>query len=116
MESAVPTVSLLIFGWLIYHLLSTDDCFNLLPLELQEVSSMLLEKLVAAGIGNRPVVFVTHRFYSCIRKEIVCVHANMRAFMFLLGLIVWSWFFFFVLNKSLVFDMIIWMHRTFLFP
>lgn len=22
---------------------------------------MLLEKLVAAGIGNRPVVFVTHR-------------------------------------------------------
>ncbi|MQL71468.1 hypothetical protein Taro_003791 [Colocasia esculenta] len=31
-------------------------------LPLQEVSSKLLEKLVAAGIGNRPVVFVTHRF------------------------------------------------------
>jgi len=29
-------------------------------------------------------------FYSCIREEIVCVHANMHAFMFLLGLIVWS--------------------------
>ncbi|KAK6115889.1 hypothetical protein DH2020_008158 [Rehmannia glutinosa] len=31
-------------------------------LPLQEVSSMLLDKLVAAGIGDRPVVFV---FYSC---------------------------------------------------
>ncbi|KAL0369021.1 UNVERIFIED_CONTAM: putative inactive heme oxygenase 2, chloroplastic [Sesamum calycinum] len=30
-------------------------------LPLQEVSSMLLDKLVAAGIGDRPVVFVTHR-------------------------------------------------------
>lgn len=29
---------------------------------LQEVSSMLLEKLIAARIGDRPVVFVTHRF------------------------------------------------------
>lgn len=29
---------------------------------IQEVSSMLLDKLVAAGIGDRPVVFVTHRF------------------------------------------------------
>lgn len=26
---------------------------------------MLLEKLVAAGIGNRPVIFVTHRFLCC---------------------------------------------------
>lgn len=26
---------------------------------------MLLGKLVAAGIGNRPVVFVTHRFVGC---------------------------------------------------
>lgn len=33
-------------------------------LPLQEVSSMLLEKLVAAGIGNRPVVFVTHSMYA----------------------------------------------------
>ncbi|XP_058221032.1 uncharacterized protein LOC131331172 isoform X2 [Rhododendron vialii] len=30
-------------------------------LPLQEVSSMILEKLVAAGIGSHPVVFVTHR-------------------------------------------------------
>ncbi|XVF36235.1 hypothetical protein REPUB_Repub19eG0040700 [Reevesia pubescens] len=30
-------------------------------LPLQEVGSVLLKKLVAAGIGNRPVVFVTHR-------------------------------------------------------
>ncbi|XP_076940274.1 uncharacterized protein LOC143609394 [Bidens hawaiensis] len=29
-------------------------------LPLQEVSSMLLEKLITAGIGDRPVVFVTH--------------------------------------------------------
>jgi hypothetical protein len=28
---------------------------------LQEVSSMLLDKLLAAGVGERPVVFVTHR-------------------------------------------------------
>ena len=28
---------------------------------VQEVSSMLLRKMVAAGIGSRPVVFVTHR-------------------------------------------------------
>lgn len=27
----------------------------------QEVSAMLLEKLVAAGIGSRPVVFISHR-------------------------------------------------------
>jgi hypothetical protein len=33
-------------------------------LSLQEVSSMLLEKLTAAGIGDRPVVFVTHRSVS----------------------------------------------------
>lgn len=32
---------------------------------MQEVSSMLLGKLVAAGIGDRPVVFVTHRFVGC---------------------------------------------------
>lgn len=30
----------------------------------QEVSSMLLQKLVAAGIGDRPVVFITHRYVS----------------------------------------------------
>lgn len=31
---------------------------------------MLLEKLVAAGIGNRPVVFVTHRF-SIVHKNYI---------------------------------------------
>lgn len=30
----------------------------------QEVSSMLLQKLVTAGIGDRPVVFITHRYVS----------------------------------------------------
>lgn len=32
---------------------------------MQEVSSMLLEKILAAGIGDRPVVFVTHRYAQC---------------------------------------------------
>lgn len=27
---------------------------------------MLLEKIVAAGIGDRPVVFVTHRYVQCL--------------------------------------------------
>jgi hypothetical protein len=30
---------------------------------------MLLEKLVAAGIGNRPVVFVTHRLVWLLEKN-----------------------------------------------
>lgn len=33
---------------------------------MQEVSSMILEKLVSAGIGDRPVVFVTHRSEICM--------------------------------------------------
>ncbi|KAI7989763.1 hypothetical protein LOK49_LG13G02174 [Camellia lanceoleosa] len=37
---------------------------------LQEVSSMLLEKLVAAGIGSRPVVFVTHSGHPPSKPEI----------------------------------------------
>lgn len=40
-----------------FKLTYTHDVVN-----VQEVSSMLLEKLVAAGIGDRPVVFVTHRY------------------------------------------------------
>lgn len=53
-------------------------------LPLQEVSSMLMEKLVAAGIGNRLIVFVIHRLGGLVVKQILHTakeekHENERA-------------------------------------
>lgn len=47
-----------------YKLELMQHLSNFLAFYEQEVSSKLLQKLVAAGIGDRPVVFITHRYVS----------------------------------------------------
>lgn len=53
---------------------------------VQEVSSMLLEKLVAAGIGDRPVVFVTHRYVWCLSTFVRALVVSYSGHFFLLVL------------------------------
>lgn len=59
---------------------------------------MLLEKLVAAGIGNQPVVFVTHRLVwllesihiSCLHRRLA-MHLLVYFFIFMIGMHLLKW-------------------------
>lgn len=51
---------------------------------------MLLEKLVAAGIGSRPVVFVTHRLHYLI--VISSLLALTKTFFFWIKNLLFFWF------------------------
>lgn len=78
--------------------------FALLPsVNFQEVSSMLLEKLVAAGVGDRPVIFVTHRLVSYIRGT----HIHfLLTFSLLVVVLFWMYFLAFKMVHALQYNLL----------